>query len=258
MRFRFLAAIAAAVLIAGCAADHASTADPLHYTADNFTSRTTDAWLKVKTAHVTLSLGSAPTGITGKGVVLNGPSAKTSAFRAKYKSPGPDFEIRAVAGIIYINYGEMTKHKFIRIDPDDPDNELSRLFAPIVESMDPSFSVRKFPGAVSRVKRNGSPMTLDGVETIPYAVTIDTDKIKTSGLLDGVPKGAIPKKLNYVFHMAADDVPRRVVFHAGLGGDLVMNFTKVGEPVRIIAPDKSEQIDQSILRHGPNRLVLSH
>jgi len=76
----------------------------------------------------------------------------------------------------------------------------------------------------------------------------DTDKLKASHLFDAVPKNAIPETPNYIFYMAADDVPRRMTYSGG-GAEFIMNLTKVGEPVVIVAPDKSEQIDQSILKN---------
>ena len=253
MKLRLLAGIAAALLLLGCGGTSngksvSEKGDPPPYTAKNFSSRTASAWLKLKTAHVDLSIGSGPNRLTGKGVVLNGPSAETSAFRANYKTRGLNFEMRAVKGIIYINYGDLTKHKFIVVDPADTDNELSKLFAPVIESMDLASSVRKFSGAITHVKRSGKPKMLDGVSTTPYAVTIDTDKLKASRLFEVVPKNAIPETLNYIFYMAADDAPRRMIY-SGSGAEFIMNLTKVGEPVVIVSPDKSEQIDQSILKN---------
>lgn len=34
------------------------------------------------------------------------------------------------------------------------------------------------------------------------------------------------------------------MIYSGGGAEFIMNLTKVGEPVVIVAPDKSEQIDQ--------------
>lgn len=253
MKMRLLAAVATAVLLCGCGGaspDKAASdkGEAPRYTVQNFASRTTSAWLKLKTAHMTLAIGSGLNAITCKGVVLNGSSVKTSGFRAEYKAPGPDFEMRAVEGIIYVNYGDLTQDKFVAIDPGDSTNELSKQFAPLMQSMDPASTVRQFAGAITRVKRSGKPTAVDGVDTTPYAVTIDTDKLKGSPLFDGMPKGALPAKLKYVYYMAEDDVPRRIVYDAGPLGDVIINFTKVGEPVDIVAPDKSDQIDQSILK----------
>ena len=248
-----LTAVAATILLVGCGRASPDKAapdkgNPPRYTAENFSSRTSDAWLKSKTAHMTLAIGSGLNGVTCKGVVLNGSSVKNSGFQAKYKAPGPDFEMRAVKGIVYVNYGDLTRDKFIAIDPGDSTNELSRQFAPLMQSMDPASTIRQFAGAITRVKRSGKPTAIGGVDTTPYAVTIDTDKLKDSPLFDAMPEGAIPEKLRYVYYMAQDDVPRRIVYDAGPLGDVIINFTKVGEHVDIVAPEKSDQIDQSILK----------
>ncbi|MDQ3156177.1 MAG: hypothetical protein M3Q98_05575 [Actinomycetota bacterium] len=252
MKLRLLAAVAVVVLLVGCGGappDKADTdkGEAQPYTVKNFVSRTTSAWLKQKTAHMTLAIGSGLNGVTCKGVVLNGSSVKTSGFRAEYKAPGPDFEMRAVKGIIYVNYGDLTQDKFVAIDPGDSTNELSRQFAPLMQSMDPASTIRQFAGAITRVKRSGKPKKLDRIDTTPYAITIDTDKIK-GPLFDAMPKGAIPEKLKYVYYMAEDNIPRRIVYDAGPLGDVIVNFTRIGEPVDIVAPGKSDQIDQSILK----------
>lgn len=218
MRLRLLAIIAAAVVLVGCGGGPSETVDSRDaapFTAGNLNVRIHEGWMKLKTAHMSMTMGSGPNRMTAKGMVINGPSFKTSGMRATYKTPGPDFEMRMVKGIIYMNLGQVTEDKFVAIDPADTANELSRQFAPMVESLDPAAMLRQMSGAVTKVERRGDPKDLDGVETIRYAVTIDTDRMKLGDIRDGISKGALPKKLNYTFYIGPDDVPRKMVFHGG-------------------------------------------
>ncbi len=244
-----LAACAAALVVAGCGTsqpDQPVAAGTTLMTRQDFVRRTSDAWVKKKTAHLKLQIGYKFNGLSAEGDMVNGATAKDSAFDAHYKTPGLSYEVLAVDAMIYLNYGAMTKHKFVAVDPTDTGNFLSKQFAPVVESLDPATAIKALKGSILEFERSGKTKSLDGVKTTAYRIKISTTALKKTALGKTAPEGSIPDTITYLYYVGPDDVPRRVTYTVQ-GVDASINYTDVGKPVTIVAPEKSDQIDQSVL-----------
>ena len=93
-------------------------------------------------------------------------------------SAGPaTMKMLLVDGVLYMNFGQVTKGKYAKIDLEDEDNPLGQQFSQLADQMDPSKQLEQFKKAVTSFEKKGKPKRLDGVEAQPYEVVVDTSKI---------------------------------------------------------------------------------
>ena len=121
--------------------------------------------------------------------------------------------------------------KFLRIDPQDKSNPLTKSFGSLSDSMDPLASIAAMKTAVRDVKYVGSEK-VDGVDTDRYKVTVDTAAMTKAMKQKSV--AGMPKTLTYDMWLDSDDLLRRMQFELS-GQKVDMTMSKWGEPVSIQA-----------------------
>ena len=104
---------------------------------------------------------------------------------------GGEMEIRLVDGVMYMNMGQMTNDKFIKVDLSDPAN-LPPGMDTLTEQMDPLAAFEQFGPALTSVTYVGEE-EVDGDATQHFTMVMDTSKIAT---FKDLPAGAdVPKEL---------------------------------------------------------------
>jgi hypothetical protein len=156
-------------------------------------------------------------------------------------------EIRLVDQAFYVRLGELTGGKFAKFDLTKPDNPIARQYGDLIENIDPGRQIRQYEKAVTKFDNSGDTVEIDGVETVPYKVTVDPSKTEQ---LKGVTKD-LPKAVTFVMYVGPDDLPRRMTSAMpapdGSGATrLRMDYSNWGEKVVIKAPGKA-----SIATEGP-------
>jgi len=165
------------------------------------------------------------------------------AMAMTMSSQGMDMEVRVVDGIWYMNLGELSQDKFIKVDPSDDSNEMAKSFAGVTDQMDPSASVKAMEDAVVSVKKSGATEKLDGVDAQPYEVVVDTTKI-TGPMADTIKAAgdAIPATFTYTYWIGPDNKPRKMVMDQA-GTTTEMTMTDWGKKVAVEAPAASDIVD---------------
>jgi len=153
---------------------------------------------------------------------------------------GVAMEIRIVDAIFYMNLGDMSGGKFVKIDPADESNPLAGQFDGIESQLDPTKSLEGFEGAFTKVEKVGEPVDVDGVQAQQYTVVVDTTKV-TGDLKEQAEAagGTLPPELTYEYWI--DDQDRMVRTTSEVAGATVdMTFSGWGEDFGITAPSEDE------------------
>lgn len=153
---------------------------------------------------------------------------------------GVAMEIRIVDAIFYMNLGDMSGGKFVKIDPADESNPLAGQFDGIESQLDPTKSLEGFEGAFTKVEKVGEPVDVDGVQAQQYTVVVDTTKV-TGDLKEQAEAagGSLPPELTYEYWI--DDQDRMVRTTSEIAGATVdMTFSGWGEDFGITAPGDDE------------------
>lgn len=233
-----LVALLAGALLSGCGGGGSD-----RLSQDELFDKVVAAQAKAGSSHVAMSLRT-PQGqaVNSHGQMLYGtkPTDTALAMTVGQDPRLGDVEIRLVDRAYYIRVGAITGKKFTKIDLTDKNNPIAREYGNVIENIDPGRQIRQYEDAVTNFDNEGEPVKLDGVQTLPYKVTVDPSKVKG---LDGLA-GA---NITYVLYVGPDNLPRRMVSSApGSGGApgarLQIDYTDWGDKVVIEAPSKS-QID---------------
>lgn len=253
------AAVAATLSLAGCssASDDASSkpsgASSASAPADDTSSEAASAELTADNFMETVagSMADDASYHTVMKTSANGTVAMTAEGDAAVKdddiamamtmsSQGMDMEVRVLDGIWYMNLGELTQDKFIKVDPADDSNGMADSFAGVTDQMDPSASVKAMEDAVVSVEKSGAPEKLDGVDAQPYEVVVDTTKI-TGPMADTIKAAgdAIPATFTYTYWIGPDNKPRKMIMDQA-GTTTEMTMTDWGKKVTIEAPSADQ------------------
>jgi len=149
---------------------------------------------------------------------------------------GLDGELVLVDKFLYIDLGEVTQNKFVRVDLSDP--EAAGMFGQLLQSTDTASAVEALQGAVEDLRVVG-PADVDGDATTQYRLTVDTEKVLSS---QGVPPSVastLPKTLSYDMYIDEQQLLRRLVVDLG-GTSSEITASEWGEPVDITAPPRSQ------------------
>lgn len=165
------------------------------------------------------------------------------AMAMTLSSQGMDMEVRVVDGIWYMNLGELTQGKFVKVDPSDDSDPMAQSFAGITDQMDPSASVEATKDAVVSVTKSGATEKLDGVDAQPYEVVVDTSKI-TGAMADTIAAAgtAVPDTFTYTYWVGPDNKPRKMVMDQA-GTTTEMTMTDWGKKVSVEAPAASDIVE---------------
>ena len=219
-------------------------------TKANFTQVLTDAQVKAKSAHVDMTMGMGGQTITGKGDVAIGTSlADTGVTMTMNMGSSMSLDMRLVEQVFYLNFGQMTENKYVKIDLTDESNPLAKQFGQILDQMDPAKQLEQLRDAVKSFEKKGEPQTIDGVEAQPYVVTVDTSKIKAMADLPAASTSQVPETIVYTVYIGSDNLLRRIEFELA-GVKSQMDYSKWGEPVDIKAPSAGEISDMDLSQLG--------
>lgn len=216
------------------------------FTKDSITQVMTAAMVEQGSMHIEMTLEGGPDVMKMSGDQQIGETAADAAMAFDYEMGEVSYSITLVDGIIFANLGESSNGKFVRIDPKNPQSAMGSAFAPMIDELDITKSISQFEDAITGVEQIGDAETIDGVETTPFLVTIDTDKAVASGALDkdsGIRPGT---ELTYTFFIDDDDLLRRMAFSID-SANVRMDMTNFGEPVDIKAPPADEIVEESDL-----------
>ncbi len=209
-------------------------------TAANFAQVIADSQAKAKSVHVDMTIGVAGQKVTAQGDVAIGSKPADSAMvMTMDMGPSASFEMRLVDQTMFMNMGELSEGKFLKIDLSDGDNALTRQFGQMLDQMDPAKQMAQLDKAVTSFEKKGEPMSLDGVKAQPYVMEVDTSKIDSFKDLPGSSASMIPKSIVYTIYIGPDDLLRRMTFDIA-GSEATIDYSKWGEPVEITAPSAGE------------------
>ncbi|KRC64817.1 hypothetical protein ASE12_08545 [Aeromicrobium sp. Root236] len=231
------------VLAAGCGGSDDSEQDG-RFTRDNITRRVTDALVQQGSMHLDMTIEAGDDKIHMSADQILGKDAQSTAMSMEYSESGEDdMSMRLVDGIVFANLGESSDGKFVRIDPEDAESQMGRVFAPLMDELDITTSIRQFEEAVTDVEQDGDTREIDGVTTTPFQVTIDVDRAIESGALEKDTNLRPGASVEYTFYVDDDDLLRRMEFAVD-SAHATMDVTNLGEPVDIAAPPADEVIDE--------------
>ncbi|ACZ20418.1 hypothetical protein Sked_04540 [Sanguibacter keddieii DSM 10542] len=216
--------------------DAASGAGDL--TTENFAERLTAATLEAGSYSLDMTTEAAGTEATiSANVEL---TDSTTNMAMTMDQAGMEMEIRIVDAIFYLNLGDLSGGKFVKVDPADETNPLAGQFDGIEEQLDPTASLEGFEGAFTKVEKVGEPVDVDGVQAQQYTVVIDTTKVTGELQEQAEAAGsALPPELTYEYWV--DDQDRMVRTTSEVAGATVdMTFSGWGEDFGIVAPSEDE------------------
>ncbi|WP_029291510.1 LppX_LprAFG lipoprotein [Cellulomonas sp. HZM] len=211
-------------------------------TADNFIETVAASMSKDASYHTTMKTtanGTEAMSADGDASVSGG----NTSMAMKMTTQGVDMEVRVVDGIWYMNLGELSQDKFIKVDPNDAADEMGSSFAGLTDQLDPAATVSAMKDAVTSVKKSGEPVELDGVQAQPYEVVVDPSKIGGAFGEQIKKAGAsLPDSFTYTYWVGSDGKPRKMVMDQA-GAKTEMTMTDWGKKVVVKAPSKAEIIE---------------
>ena len=207
-------------------------------TTDDFAERLTAATIEAGSYSLDMTTEAAGTSSTISADVEL--VDDTTNMSMTMDAQGVAMEIRIVDAIFYMNLGDMSGGKFVKIDPADESNPLAGQFDGIESQLDPTKSLEGFEGAFTKVEKVGEPVDVDGVQAQQYTVVVDTTKV-TGDLKEQAEAagGSLPPELTYEYWI--DDQDRMVRTTSEIAGATVdMTFSGWGEDFGITAPGADE------------------
>ena len=185
-----------------------------------------------------------PTALKAQGdVAYHGKSPQMRMTMTMAQLGNGKMELRFVDGILYLNIPKVTPAgKFIRVDPQDKNNPLSKNFGSLSEQMNPLNSFAAMKKGVQKVRYVGHE-TVEGTPTDHYVVTVDSAALAKQ-MKQPQATAALPKQLTYNMWLDQQDLLRRTRFRVQ-GLTTQMDMTRWGEPVHVSAPPQSKVVDPS-------------
>ena len=223
-----------------------SSASATTLTRANFTKTLSSSQSKAKSAHVDMTIGVGGQTVKAQGDIAVGKTAADSAMTMTMDmGSSMKVDMRLVDATLYMNMGQMTQDKFVKIDLTDESNPLGKQFSQLTDQMDPSKQLAQLEEAVTKFEKKGEPQKIDGVDTQPYAVTVDTSKLKAMADLPASATSQMPKTIDYTMYVGTDELLRRMEFDMA-GSKAQIDYSKWGEPVDILAPAAGDISDQDM------------
>lgn len=243
---RVLPVLAAAALslglLAGCGQQAASDdLEPVAaLTDDSFASTVSAAVADAGSAHVAIDGALMGMPLQLEGDVAGGD--EPADLTASLASADGGIDVRLVDQVAYALVNPFTGGQFWRIDLTDSGDPLVAQLESFRESVDVDGLLDDLDGALSVEASGDDAVTLDGVETTAYAVTVDVEKLAESTDAD-LP--SMPSAGTFTVYLGPDDLPRRVVADVA-GAPVTIDFSAWGDPVEVDAPPADQVSDQSV------------
>ncbi len=211
-------------------------------TKDALIDAITVGQMKAGSAHVSMTMGGA-SAMTAEGdVSYRGSSPEMQMTMSMGQMGSGKMELRYVGKVLYMSIPQVTPAgKFVKIDPRDKSNPMSKSFGSLSEQMDPMSSLKAMKAGVREVRYVG-PESVDGQDADHYVVTVDSAALLKSMNQKNV--AGMPKTLTYDMWLNDQDQLSRMQFDlSGLSMDMTMS--KWGEPVHVAAPPAGKIVDAS-------------
>ncbi len=187
---------------------------------------------------MTMTTGFSGMSIDAEGDVDYRTDPPAMAVNMTIPSMGGAIDMRFVDGIFYMNMGQASQNKFIKLDPADPNSPMGDI-GELTESMDPVRSFEQFAAGLEKVVYVGEE-DVDGDATDHYVLTLDTTKIES---LKDAGTAGIPKELDYDIWLDDENRMRQVLIDMGTNGQIDMNIEDWGQEVEIEAPAANEIVE---------------
>ncbi len=199
---------------------------------------------KAGSAHMTMTMGGA-TSIDAQGdVTYTRDGSEMQMTMTMPQAGAGTMDMRVVRGILYLTIPQVTPPgKFVKIDPSDPSNPLSKNFGHLSEQLDPLYSIHAMQAGVRKVRYVG-PESVDGKDADHYVVTVDSAAMLRATHTPTVP--GMPRTLTYDMWLDDHDLLSRMQFSLGTV-HLDMSMSRWGEPVHVVAPPAGKVVDVSRL-----------
>src|SRR5699024_5356486 len=88
-------------------------------------------------------------------------------------------DMRLIDKVMYMNMGQMSDDKFVKIDLTDESNPIGEQFSGMADQVDPSQQIEDMGDAVTNFEKKGSPEDIDGAKAQRYDVTIDPSEMSS-------------------------------------------------------------------------------
>ena len=213
-------------------------ADGEEISADEFLDTFRDGVENSTTGHMTMTTGFTGMSIDAEGDVDYRTDPPAMSVSMTIPSMGGAMDMRFVDGIFYMNMGQASQNKFIKLDPADPNSTLGDI-GELTESMDPVRSFEQFAAGLEKVVYVGEE-EVDGETTDHYVLTLDTTKIES---LKEAGAAGIPRELDYDIWLDDENRMRQVLIDMGTSGQIDMSVEDWGQDVEIEAPAANEIVE---------------
>lgn len=238
---RFLATLAP-LLIASALAGCGGSDEPL--TQDNFAERILAASADAGSGHMELSVEAQGQSFAGDGdFVVGDADGDGSASHLTIEVAGQPIEVIVVDRSIYLNMGEVTRSKFLELDSDvssGPLAPLAEMAESLLENASPTAALEAYEAAATSFTQEGDTETIDGVETTPYVIELDTEKFLDSMGME-LPAGTDTSAMVFdvTLYVGDDDLIYKSVADSA-GATATVQITDWGQDVEIDAPAQDE------------------
>ena len=209
----------------------------------DFVDKFRGAFDTITTAHTTMQTQVMGGTLTGAGDVDYSQAKPAASMVMSGQMLGPGkLEVRLVDNVMYLNLGQVTQGKFVKLDLSDPNNPMGASFA---ESMDPSRAMDALESALQDVTYVG-----EDSHGQHYRATVETATMMKN-LGQNVPGGAnMPKTMTYDAWF--DDQGRFTHMEMDMGslGTTEMTLSDFGTDVTVEAPPASQITKQGLSMAG--------
>lgn len=219
-----------------------SSATPL--TKDELIDAITVGQMKAGSAHVSMTMGGASAMTADGDVSYRGSTPEMQMTMSMGQMGGGKMELRYVGKVLYMSIPQVTPAgKFVKIDPRDKSNPMSKSFGNLSEQMDPLSSIKAMKAGVRDVRYVG-PESVDGQDADHYVVTVDSAALMKS--MGEKTVAGMPKTLTYDMWLNDQDLLSRMQFDLS-GLQMDMRMSQWGEPVHVAAPPAGKLVDASTM-----------
>ena len=153
---------------------------------------------------------------------------------------------------MYMNMGELSQGKYIKIDLDDPNNPMAGSLTSMEDLADPAKSVESLRDSMLDLEKVGEE-EVGGVSATHYKATIDTSE--SSALQDmlgeeGSALASLPASLSYDLWVDGDNRLLKMTMDA-MGVVVETTYSDWNDPsITVEAPSADEIIDEDLLGLG--------